>query len=115
MAEFFHPSRDDITLTGVLGALGDHTRLAIVRRLALAEQGLNCSRAAVCPDVPKSTLSNHFRVLREAGVVRMVKRGVENINTVRREDLDARFPGLLDRILEAAAADGPAYAADPAD
>ena len=102
MASYFHPARDDITLTGVLAALGDPTRLAIVRTIAAAEQGLSCTNAAPFPDVARSTLSNHFRVLRESGVIFMTKRGVENINTLRRADLDARFPGLLDGIIRMA-------------
>lgn len=99
MNPYVHPARDDITLTGVLAALGDPTRLSIVRRLAEKHDGLSCGQANPCGDVPKSTLSNHYRVLRESGLVRMEKRGVENVNTLRREDLDARFPGLIDSIL----------------
>ncbi len=97
MNPYVHPARDDITLTGVLAALGDPTRLAIVRRLSQMPNGLSCSQACPTGEVPKSTLSNHYRVLRESGVVRMEKRGVENINTLRREDLDTRFPGSWSR------------------
>jgi len=104
MNPYVHPARDDITLTGVLAALGDPTRLAIVRRLAEVADGLSCSQACPTGEVPKSTLSNHYRVLREAGVVRMEKRGVENVNTLRRDDLDTRFPGLIDQVIAAAAA-----------
>ncbi|MBO0905491.1 ArsR/SmtB family transcription factor [Jiella sonneratiae] len=102
MAELFHPAPEAISLTAVLAAIGEPTRLAIVKRLDQADCGINCGQAAPCPDLAKSTMSNHFRVLREAGVIRMVKRGVENINTLRREDLDSRFPGLLDHILRVA-------------
>lgn len=103
MTLFVHPSRDDITIVGVLAALGDPARLAIVRNLAMSPTGKSCGGAAPCDAVPRSTLSHHFRVLREAGVVFQVKKGVEIINTLRRDDLDARFPGLLDQILKAAA------------
>ena len=105
MAAYLHPSRDDLDLPAVLAALGDPIRMAIVRQLAAAEAGLNCSNAVPMHDVPRSTLSHHFRVLREAGVVSTVKKGVENINTLRRADLDTRFPGLLDQVLRHACAE----------
>lgn len=100
MTEFFHPSRDTLSLTAILNALGDPVRLKIVNGLAACLEGLNCSQAAhPFPDIPKSTLSNHFRILRESGLITTSKRGVENLNILRREDLEARFPGLLESIL----------------
>ncbi|MDR3372926.1 MAG: helix-turn-helix domain-containing protein [Ancalomicrobiaceae bacterium] len=105
MSGYLHPAPGDIRLTTVLAALGDPVRIAIVRALAAAEIGLNCSAAGPIENVPRSTLSHHFRVLREAGVISMVKKGVENINTLRRADLDDRFPGLLDQILRSSCAD----------
>jgi len=96
-----HPQIQDITLAAVLYALGDPVRLEIVRRLAAkAEQ--NC--AALDCTVAKSTLSHHFRVLRECGVICYRKEGTQHINSLRRADLDCRFPGLLDAILAAAEA-----------
>jgi DNA-binding transcriptional ArsR family regulator len=92
------PAREDIDLGAVLHALSDPTRLEIVAALD--------SRPDACPtgsfDVPvsKSTCTYHFRVLREAGVVSQQPDGTARMNTLRREDLDARFPGLLDAILE---------------
>lgn len=106
MSQFVHPSPDDITLVGVLSALGDPIRLGIVRNLVALAHGGSCGSLSPCEAVPRSTLSHHFRVLRESGVIRQVKKGVEIINTVRRDDLDARFPGLLDEILKAACASG---------
>jgi DNA-binding transcriptional ArsR family regulator len=95
--EIDQPAREDIELGAVLHALSDPTRLQIVAALD--------SRPDACPtgsfDVPvsKSTCTHHFRVLREAGVVRQRSEGTTRLNTLRREDLNARFPGLLDAIL----------------
>lgn len=93
---FHHPAPADIALDGVLHALADPTRRSIVAKL-LASNGLNCGQA--CQDLPPSTVSHHHRILRESGLIRSEKRGVEVINSVRREELDRHFPGLLDAIL----------------
>lgn len=100
MVQFVHPSREDITLTGVLGALADPMRLRIIKSMLKEEGCMSCSEAAPCPDMAKSTLSNHFRILREAGLIRTLKRGVENRNTVREDDINSRFPGLLKILLK---------------
>jgi DNA-binding transcriptional ArsR family regulator len=96
-----HPARKEIRLEGVLHALSDPLRLQIVRELDRAGRELSCS----CFDLPvtKSTTTHHFRVLREAGVIRQVYRGTAKMNDVRRDDLDALFPGLVDSVLDAAA------------
>jgi DNA-binding transcriptional ArsR family regulator len=100
MRQFVHPSKDDITLPGLLGALSDPMRLNIMKIL-LSEQGCkSCSEATPCPDMAKSTLSHHFRILREAGLIRTTKQGVENRNTVRLDDINERFPGVLEAILK---------------
>lgn len=104
MATFVHPATDDITLSGILAALSDPVRLQIFKRLVDEKSCLSCSEATPCPDIAKSTLSNHFRILREAGLIRTTKRGVENRNVVRCEDVDAKFPGLLAAILKLAPA-----------
>lgn len=104
MAQFVHPSTDDITLSGILAALSDPVRLQIFKRLVDEKACMSCSEATPCPEIAKSTLSNHFRILREAGLIRTTKRGVENRNIVRCEDVDARFPGLLAAILKVSAA-----------
>lgn len=100
MIGFVHPPTDAMALHHILSALADPTRLRIVKALRAAQTGLNCT-AATAPfqQVPKSTLSGHFRVLRESGLICTTKRGVENINTLRWDDVEARFPGLLERIL----------------
>jgi DNA-binding transcriptional ArsR family regulator len=99
MKQFVHPAKDDITLSGVLAALADPMRVNIVKALMKKEGCKSCSEAAPCPDMAKSTLSNHFRILREAGLVRTVKKGVENRNTLRLEEIEALFPGLLKLVL----------------
>ena len=93
---FHHPDTRDLTIDGVLHALSDAVRRDIVSRL-LCGKGMNCSQS--CTDLPPSTVSFHHRILREAGLIRSEKVGVEVINTLRRTDLDARFPGLLDAVL----------------
>jgi DNA-binding transcriptional ArsR family regulator len=89
-----------MTLTAVLFALSDPIRLSIVKCLANTDE-----QACGSFDVPaaKSTLSHHFKVLREAGVIYMRPEGTSYRNSLRREDLEARFPGLLDTILNATA------------
>jgi DNA-binding transcriptional ArsR family regulator len=93
---FHHPSAEEITLDGILYALSDPTRRAIVTKLR-ASRGLNCGQ--VCEGLPPSTISHHHRILRENGLIRSEKKGVEVINSVRDEDIDGRFPALLDAIL----------------
>jgi DNA-binding transcriptional ArsR family regulator len=87
-----HPATRDITLDGVLHALSDPVRRGILFRL-MGCDGMNCS--AACDKLPRSTVSFHYRVLREAGLIRSEKRGVELISTARKADIEARFPGLL--------------------
>lgn len=100
MTRFMHPAKEDITLEGVLGALADPMRLRILRKLlAERDRSLSCSQAAPCADMAKSTLSHHFRILREAGLVRTTRQGVENLNIVRLAEVNERFPGLLKTIL----------------
>lgn len=86
-------------MAGVLAALADPMRLRIVKSLLAQNDCMSCTEAAPCPDMAKSTLSNHFRVLREAGLIWTSKKGVEHRNVVREADINARFPGLLAMIL----------------
>lgn len=97
MASFTHPRLEDVALAAALHALADPARLAIVRRLA-ADGELSCS-AAGCMGVPKSTLSNHFKILRGAGLIRTRSAGRDHLSTLRRDEFDDRFPGLLDTVL----------------
>ncbi len=94
-----HPSKESINLTRVLYALSDPARLSIVQ--SLATKGAQTCGALSLP-MAKSTASHHFRVLREAGIIQMQADGTQFINSLRREDLDSRFPGLLDVVLQAA-------------
>lgn len=100
MRQFVHPSKEDITLTGILAALADPMRLRILKTLIEDEECHSCTEAAPCPDMAKSTLSHHFRILRDAGLIRTTKRGVENRNTIRFDEINERFPGLLKIILK---------------
>ncbi len=97
-----HPARGEIRLEAVLHALSDPMRLNVVRFLAGASDGVPCS--AISLAVSKSTTTHHFRVLREAGVISQVYRGTAKLNALRRADLDALFPGLLESVLAADAA-----------
>lgn len=93
-----HPERDQIRLENVLAALGNPLRLTVVRALAAGDERA-CS--AVLQGIPKSTLTHHWRVLRDSGVIWQRPYGRENLLSLRRDDLDARFPGLLDSLLGA--------------
>jgi DNA-binding transcriptional ArsR family regulator len=96
-----HPSATELELTQILHALSDPVRLEIVRKLA-ADEGCERRCGELSLPVTKSTLTHHFRVLRESGVIEQVPQGTARINRLRREDLEARFPGLLDSVLRAA-------------
>ncbi|MFF7178697.1 ArsR/SmtB family transcription factor [Streptomyces sp. NPDC008121] len=95
-----HPTREEIRLEGVLHALSDAVRLRIVRDMAREQGELSCSYFDL--PVTKSTTTHHFRVLRENGVIQQIYRGTAKLNALRRDDLDALFPGLLDSVLTAA-------------
>ncbi|HEY4346116.1 MAG TPA: metalloregulator ArsR/SmtB family transcription factor [Gaiellaceae bacterium] len=92
-----HPGADAIDLATVLHVLGDPARLTIVRTL-MADGEQNCAALQGRLEIPVSTCSYHLRLLREAGVTRTRVSGTLRYMSVRREDLDARFPGLLDAI-----------------
>jgi DNA-binding transcriptional ArsR family regulator len=95
--ELHHPDRDELELPAVLHALSDPQRLEVVHELAESEEPCACGSIEL--PVAKSTMTHHFRVLREAGVIRQQRRGTTKLTALRREDLDARFPGLLDSVL----------------
>jgi DNA-binding transcriptional ArsR family regulator len=109
MRLLYHPDRKDISLAGVLYALGDPVRLEIVKRLATSGEqpccALDCAIADTTSASPKpiakSTMSHHFKILRESGVVHSRKEGTQLINSLRCHDLNALFPGLLDAVLQA--------------
>ena len=99
---FVHPAPEAFKLESVLYALADPVRLDIVLRLG-SGGCLNCSAAAP-ENLPKSTLSHHFQILREAGVISSERRGTEVVNTLRCKDLESRFPGVFQAIITAAKA-----------
>ena len=98
-----HPSLEDITVEGILHALSDPIRVAIYADIVAQECSHNCSMFLNVSDkaIPKSTLSQHFRALREAGLIRGERRGVEMYNTSRCAEIEKRFPGLIRAIVNA--------------
>ncbi|KAA2316377.1 transcriptional regulator [Pseudooceanicola sediminis] len=100
-ADLPHPACEDLILTQVLFALSDPARLDIVRQLDSGP--LEMAQCCLSdPTMPKSTKSHLMKVLREAGVIRNVAKGRGRLLSLRRDDLDARFPGLLASILKVA-------------
>src|SRR5438876_10271603 len=91
--EIPHPKRDEIELGAVLHALSDPVRLKIVAALAGPDSEHTCGSFDV--PVTKSTCTHHFKVLREAGVIHQRQEGTARLNALRRDDLEARCPGLL--------------------
>ncbi|MBP2705118.1 helix-turn-helix transcriptional regulator [Microbispora sp. RL4-1S] len=92
--DLVHPDREELVFARVMGALSDPVRLGVVARLAEAGGELACG--TITTPVSKSTQSAHFKILREAGVIHQRDQGTRRLNRLRRDDLDARFPGLLD-------------------
>jgi DNA-binding transcriptional ArsR family regulator len=95
------PARDDLQLVAVLQALADPVRLQLVRVLAQAGSEMSCTDIQHGLPISKSTGSHHFKVLREAGITCTRVDGTRRFNSLRRADLEVRFPGLLDSILNA--------------
>lgn len=89
------PNIQSLRLEDILGALSDPLRLTIVRKLMLEAQAYDHACGWFGFDRPKSSLTHHFKALREAGVIRQRQYGVERRSRLRMEDLDERFPGLL--------------------
>jgi DNA-binding transcriptional ArsR family regulator len=103
MRPLFHPSLEEITVEGILHALSDPVRSAIFADVVAQECSQNCSMFLTVGDavIPKSTLSQHFKALREAGLIRGERRGVEMHNTSRCAEIEERFPGLIRAIINA--------------
>ena len=97
--ELHQPDTTELDLTTVLQALGDPVRLKIVRSLDSAGE-LVCGAMEL--GISKSTRSHHFKTLREAGVTFTRIEGTHRHVSLRRDDLEARFPGLLDAVLQTA-------------
>lgn len=97
MRPIAHPTLDEISLPFVLYALSDPIRLGIVRRLKDAGQELSCVDATGT-ELPKSTMSFHFKALREAGLIRTRQQGRTKLSMIH-PGFEKRFPGLLKVIL----------------
>jgi DNA-binding transcriptional ArsR family regulator len=95
--EYEHPDPADFDLSAILHALSDPQRRTIVRELASSAEPLPCG--CIDLDVGKSTRTHHFRVLREAGLIEQRREGTRKLSTLRRAEVDERFPGLLDAVL----------------
>jgi DNA-binding transcriptional ArsR family regulator len=95
-----HPDIEQVSVAEILHALSDPIRVAIVVELLKDEASCVAALSKTELDIPKATSSRHFRVLRDAGLVRAERRGVELVNRVRFRELESRFPGLLRTILK---------------
>ncbi len=94
-----HPDIAEVELTDVLFALSDPARLDLVRMLASDGPQTIANCHIVDPTAPKSTFSHHLKTLREAGLIRNVPHGRQRMLALRREEVDARFPGLLESVV----------------
>jgi DNA-binding transcriptional ArsR family regulator len=103
MRPLYHPSVEDVRVEAILHALSDPVRVAIFAQIVGSDCSHNCSNFLQVSEktIPKSTLSLHFKALREAGLIRGERRGVEMHNTSRCAELDKRFPGLIAAIVKA--------------
>jgi DNA-binding transcriptional ArsR family regulator len=103
MRPLFHPSIEEVTVEGILHALSDPVRVAIYADIVAQECPQSCSNFLTVSDmaIPKSTLSQHFKILREAGLIRSERHGVEMHNISRCTELQQRFPGLIRAIVNA--------------
>ncbi len=100
MRTISQPPRAELELPNVLHALSDPLRLEIVRQLDETTAELPCGRMSA--HVSKSTLSHHLKVLRDAGLTETRVVGTQRLVSLRQEDVEARFPGLLECVLDAA-------------
>jgi DNA-binding transcriptional ArsR family regulator len=96
---FEHPDLDDIEITTVLFALSDPARLELIRQLAAQGPQTVAQCHTLDPSVPKSTFSHHLKTLRESGLVRNEPAGRQRTISLRRDELERRFPGLLASVL----------------
>ncbi len=101
MREVSQPATDAIRMVEVLRALADPVRLEIIQRLAVTGEE-SCNAIGGDLDVHQTTLSHHYRVLREAGITWTTVKGRSRLVRLRRDDLDTLFPGLLDSVLNGA-------------
>lgn len=102
MKPLYHPSVNDMTVEGILYALSDPVRAKILADIARADCPQSCSVFLSVQDmtIPKSTLSKHFKILREAGLIRSVRKGVELHNSSRCAEIKPRFGTMIQEILK---------------
>lgn len=107
MRPIIHPSVEDITVEGILHALSDPVRVQILAGIVKAECPKSCTNFKIVEnrELPKSTLSQHFKVLREAGLIRSERKGVELHNSTRYAEICERFGPLLTAIFDAYSAE----------
>ncbi len=100
---FVHPEIQEVPVEAILHALSDPVRVAIYVDIVRQDCSTNCSTFLTVGDkpIPKSTLSQHFKILREAGLIRSDRKGVEMMNTSRCEEVEKRYPGLILAIVRA--------------
>ena len=103
MRPLFHPAVEDVPVEAILHALSDPVRVAIYADIVGQECSQSCSAFLALLDkpIPKSTLSQHFKILREAGLIRGERRGVEMHNISRCGEIEQRYPGLIATIVNA--------------
>jgi DNA-binding transcriptional ArsR family regulator len=99
--EIHHPAAADLDLATILRTVGDPLRLQVVRALAVPGAEPTCGQVSEILGLPTSTCSYHLRLLREAGVTRTRAAGTERFISLRRDDLERRFPGLIDVLVGA--------------
>jgi DNA-binding transcriptional ArsR family regulator len=103
MRPLFHPAIEDVAVEAILHALSDPVRVAIYADIVGSACSQSCSNFLKVRNqaIPKSTLSQHFKALREAGLIHSERKGVEMHNTSRCAEVEQRFPGLIAAIVQA--------------
>ncbi|HWE96581.1 MAG TPA: helix-turn-helix domain-containing protein [Tepidisphaeraceae bacterium] len=103
MRPLYHPAIEAVTVQGILYALSDPARVRIFTQLSRSQEAERCCNFSQSGEVelPKSTLSQHFKILREAGLIRSERKGVELLNRSRCSELKRRFGPMITEILRA--------------
>jgi len=99
MRQIKHPNIEQVELIEILYALADPTRMEIVVRLAKAGRKLTCGELDL--NRPKSSMSHHFKILRSAGLVETLVDGTEHMNSLRLDEIEQKYPGVLESVLKA--------------
>ncbi|HEY0843520.1 ArsR/SmtB family transcription factor [Methylotenera sp.] len=100
MRQIKHPTIEQVELTDIMYALSDPTRLEIIMLLAQAGRKLTCGEINL--NRPKSSMSHHFKILRSAGLVETLIEGTEHMNSLRLEEVESKYPGVLNAVIKAA-------------